>query len=72
MAHRGGLSLSIIIWRIGGGVLLPWGPKILLAALCKDNSSHLWFQSKRDDFFKRFTDALMPSNGNSSHAMMAL
>ena len=36
MTHRGGLSLSIIIWRIGGGeasFLLPWGPKILLAAL---------------------------------------
>jgi len=36
MTHRGGLSLSVIIWRIGGGVasfLLPWGPKILLAAL---------------------------------------
>jgi hypothetical protein len=36
MTHRGGLSLSIIIWRIGGrgpSFLLPWGPKILLAAL---------------------------------------
>jgi len=36
MTHRGGLSLSIIIWRIGGGgpsFLLPWGPNILLAAL---------------------------------------
>jgi len=36
MTHRGGLSLSIIIWRIGGGgpsFLLPWGPKIILAAL---------------------------------------
>jgi len=36
MTHREGLSLSIIIWRIGGGggsFLLPWGPKILLAAL---------------------------------------
>ena len=36
MTQRGGLSLSIIIWRIGGGgpsFLLPWGPKILLAAL---------------------------------------
>jgi len=36
MTHRGGLSLNIIIWRIGGGgpsFLLPWGPKILLAAL---------------------------------------
>ena len=36
MTHRGGLSLSIIIWKIGGGgpsFLLPWGPKILLAAL---------------------------------------
>ena len=36
MTHCGGLSLSIIIWRIGGGgpsFLLPWGPKILLAAL---------------------------------------
>jgi len=36
MTHRGGLSLSIIIWRIGGGgpsFLLPWGPTILLAAL---------------------------------------
>jgi hypothetical protein len=35
--HRGGLSLSINIWRSGGGggasFLLPWGPKILLAAL---------------------------------------
>jgi hypothetical protein len=33
MTHRGGLSLSIIIWRIGGegpSSLLPWGPKILL------------------------------------------
>jgi hypothetical protein len=40
MTHCGGLSLSIIIWRIGGGgqsFLLPWGPKILLAAL----STHL-------------------------------
>jgi hypothetical protein len=31
MTHRGGLSLSIIIWRIGGGgganFLSPWGPK---------------------------------------------
>jgi len=35
MTHHGGLSLSIIIWRIGGGgsFLLPWGPNILLAAL---------------------------------------
>ena len=37
MTHHGGLSLSIIIWRIGGGggpiFLLPWGPKILLVAL---------------------------------------
>jgi len=36
MTHRGGLSLSIIIWRIGGGgpsFFLPWGPEILLAAL---------------------------------------
>jgi len=36
MTHRGGFSLSIIIWRIGGGwpsLLLPWGPKIPLAAL---------------------------------------
>jgi hypothetical protein len=36
MTHHGGLSLSIVIWRIGGGgpsFLLPWGPKILLAAL---------------------------------------
>jgi hypothetical protein len=36
MTHRGGLNLSIIIWRIGGGgggasFLLPWGPKIILA-----------------------------------------
>jgi hypothetical protein len=40
MTHRGGLGLSIIIWRIGGGggasFLLPWGPKILLAALVMD------------------------------------
>ena len=36
MTHRGGLSLSIIIWRIGGGgpsFLFPWAPKIILAAL---------------------------------------
>ena len=36
MTHRGGLSLSIIIWRIGGegpSFLLPSGPTILLAAL---------------------------------------
>jgi hypothetical protein len=36
MTHRGGLSLSIIIWRIGGGepsFLLPWGPRTLLAAM---------------------------------------
>ena len=36
MTHRGGLSLSIIIWRIVGGgpsFRFPWGPKILLAAL---------------------------------------
>ena len=36
MTHRSGLSLSIIIWRIGGGepsFLEPWGPTILLAAL---------------------------------------
>jgi len=35
MTHRGELRLSIIIWRIGRGpsFLLPWGPKILLAAL---------------------------------------
>jgi len=41
MTHRGGFSLSIIIWRIGGGGAkftfalgqLPWGPKIPLAAL---------------------------------------
>jgi hypothetical protein len=31
MTHRGGLSLSIIIWRIGGGgpsCVLPWGPNM--------------------------------------------
>jgi hypothetical protein len=31
MTHRGGLSLSIIMWRIergGPSFLLPWGPKI--------------------------------------------
>ena len=36
MTHCGGISVSIIIWVIGGGgpsFLLPWGPKILLAAL---------------------------------------
>ena len=33
MTHRGGLSLSIIIWGSGASFLLPWGPKILLAAL---------------------------------------
>ena len=36
MTHRDGLSLSIIIWRIGGGrpsFLFPWGPKTVLAAL---------------------------------------
>ena len=36
MTHRGGLSLSIIIWRIGGGktsFLVPWGPKIVFPAL---------------------------------------
>jgi hypothetical protein len=36
MTHRGGISLSIIIWRIGGGgpsFLLSWGPQILLATL---------------------------------------
>jgi hypothetical protein len=37
MTHRGGLSLSIIIWRIGGGggaiFLLPWGPTSFLVAL---------------------------------------
>ena len=36
MIERGGLSLSIIIWRIGGGepsFLFFCGPKILLAAL---------------------------------------
>jgi len=36
MTHRGGLSLSIIIWRMRGGepsFLLLWGPNILLAAL---------------------------------------
>ena len=36
MTHRGGLSLSIIIWRIGGwgpSFFLPLGPKILLATL---------------------------------------
>jgi len=43
MTHRGGLSLSIIIWRIGGGgpsFLLPWGPNIILATLVlyKDRS----------------------------------
>ena len=30
MTHRGGLSLSNIIWRIGGGgptLFLPWGPE---------------------------------------------
>jgi hypothetical protein len=30
MTHRGGLSFSIIIWRIGGegsSFLLPWGKK---------------------------------------------
>jgi hypothetical protein len=39
MTHRGGLSLIINIWRIGGGgpsFLLPWGPNILLAALFDD------------------------------------
>ena len=39
MTHRGGLNLIIIIWRIGGGgpsFLLPWGPKILMAALFDD------------------------------------
>ena len=32
MTYHGGLSLSIIIWRIGGGgqsLRLHWGPKIL-------------------------------------------
>jgi len=31
MTHRGGLSLSIIIWRIEGGgpsFLLPWGSRL--------------------------------------------
>ena len=32
MTHRGGLSLSIIIWP-NRSFLFPWGPKILLAAL---------------------------------------
>ena len=35
MTPRGGLSLSIIIWKIGGGgpsFLLPCGPTILLTA----------------------------------------
>jgi CO dehydrogenase/acetyl-CoA synthase beta subunit len=39
MTRRRGLSLSIIIWRIGGGwpnFLFPWGPKILLEALKTD------------------------------------
>ena len=42
-------SLSIIIWRIGGGgpsFLLPWGPKILLAALgvtSKDSYKYSFF-----------------------------
>jgi len=42
MTHCGGLSLSIIICRIGGGgpsFLLPWGPKILLAALVPSDTS---------------------------------
>ena len=35
MTHRGGLSLNIIIWRIGGGgpSFFPRGPTILLAAM---------------------------------------
>jgi hypothetical protein len=36
MTHRGGPSLNIIIWRIGGGgpsFFLPRGPKIFLAVL---------------------------------------
>jgi hypothetical protein len=36
MIHRGGLSLSIIIWRIRGegpSFLLSWDPEILLTAL---------------------------------------
>jgi hypothetical protein len=36
MTHHGGLSLSIIIWKIGGeepSFLLPWGPTIFLAAV---------------------------------------
>ena len=46
MTHRGGLSLSIIIWRIGGGwpsFVLPWDTNILLAALpiITDVSSNL-------------------------------
>jgi hypothetical protein len=45
MTHRGGLNLSIIIWRIGGGggasFLLPWGSQILLAALNTDTFDKL-------------------------------
>ena len=36
MTHRGGLSFSIIIWRIrgeGSSFLLPWGTKILWATM---------------------------------------
>jgi hypothetical protein len=35
MTHRGGLSLSIIIWRIGGGAKFPFalGPKNSLGGL---------------------------------------
>ena len=34
MTHRGGLSLSIIIWRRGvASFLLPWGPKNIFPAL---------------------------------------
>jgi hypothetical protein len=45
MTHRVGLSLSIIIWRIGGGgpsFLFSWDPKIILAALGGGNQSTRW------------------------------
>ena len=33
MTQSGKLSLSIIIWRIGGGSQIAWGPTILLVVI---------------------------------------
>jgi hypothetical protein len=52
MTHHGGLSLNIIIWRIGGGAKFPFalGPKNSLGSPVDYNiiiKSAQWFPSRK-------------------------